>query len=1241
MNTLPYTLLIVDDFAADRELYRRSLLADSRSTYRPIEAESVAEGLKLCQSHAIDGVLLDYMLPDGDGLKFLEALSELYRGDPPPVVMLTGQGNETLAVQAMKLGVQDYLVKHDLTPALLQLTMRTAIDNARLKRQLAQYQERFRVSIDNMRECVSIFSAIRDDAGQIIDFRFDYLNPAALENNRMTAKDLGRKLCEVFPVFSGSGLFEEYCQVVETGEPLIKEELIYEDIFAGEKLRRNYSIHVTKLDDGFVSCWRDETAKRAVEQGLQVANQKIVDIWESMTDAYVTVDRDWRVIYANRAATQIVAQVVNLETAEFLGKSHWELFPSLIGTEIEREYRHALAEGVAVHREIWFEPAQSWFEVHLYPSGEGLGIYFRDITDRRQIETERITAIEERDRFFNLSLDLLAVGNFDGYLARINPAFERLLGFTQAEFMQRPFIEFVHPDDRESTVAGAQSLAQGEMVVNYENRCLCKDGSYRWISWNATPYVQSGVWYGVGRNITDRKRLELERLEATEERDRFFNLSIDLLAIGSFDGEYFLRLNPAWELTLGFTTAELMAESFINFVHPDDRELTLAAAQNLADGMPMISCENRYRCKDGSYRWISWNAIPHAPGRVWYAIGHDITDRKRLELARIAAEQERDRFFNLSIDLLVTLNFDGYFTRVNPAWERALGFSTAELMARPFVEFVHPDDRASTLAAAQEVITGGVLMSFENRYLCKDGSYRWLLWSAIPYPDQNVMYGIAHDITDRKQQEAALRESERKFSAIFEQSFELMGIASLDGVLLEVNQTALDSIAARREDIAGKLFWETPWWHTEQLQQQLQDAIERAGKGEFVRYEVTFPHPSGAMLTTDFSLKPVFDETNSVVTIVAEARDITDRQRAERDLRESQERLQAGIAVAGVGLARFDYATNLVSLSPEAAALYGFAPDVSVVTREQIHETFHPDERAKLEAIIAQVLDPAGEGWFADDHQVVWPNGEVRCLSVRKKVYFDRSGAVHRPSHAILAAIDITDRQQTQSALEERNRELDRFVYVVSHDLKAPLRAVANLSQWIEEDLQGSLSVANQQQMQLLRNRVYRMEATIDGLLEYARIGSVEAASEPVSVAQLVRESIDSIAPPPIFKIAIAQNLPTIYTSRLLLSQVFANTIGNGIKHHDRADGSLHIGIAERGEFYEFAIADDGPGIPPEYHERIFTIFQAVNPQKRTDSTGIGLAIVKKIVEAQGGAIWLESQVGKGTTFYFTWPKRR
>jgi PAS domain S-box-containing protein len=1117
MSTLVQNILIVDDFAADRELYRRYLLADSRSTYHPIEAESVAEGLELCANQQIDAVLLDYMLPDGDGLEFLAALAQRHRDNPPPVVMMTGQGSENIAVRAIKLGAQDYLVKRDLTSELLQLTVRKAIDNHRLRLQLQHVEARFRMTLDNLRECVSIFSAIRDDAGQIIDFRFDYLNPAALENHRMTGKDIGKSLCNVFPAFRTSGLFEEYIQLIETGEPLIKEDLVYEDVFGGERFTRVYSLHATKLDDGFVSCCRDETAQRQADRDLQAADRKIMEIWESMTDAYVTVDRDWRMIYANRAATQIVCQITNLAPSEFLGRSHWELFPSLVGGAIEREYRRALTDGVAVHLENWFEPTGSWFEVHLYPAIEGLGIYFRDITERKRMEAEQTRSQQDRDRFFNLSIDMLAIANFDGYFTRLNPAWEKVLGFTLAELMAQPYLDFIHPDDIENTLAAARGLSVGEVVISFENRYRCKDGSYRWLLWSAMPYTDGGLLYAIGHDITTRKQLELDRFAAEQERDRFFNLSLDLLAVGSFDG-YFVRLNPAFEQILGFTNAELMAAPFSNFLHPDDRERTLSGAQSLVDGQAVVSFENRYRCKDDTYRWVSWNAIPHPPSQAWYAIGHDITERKQME--------------------------------------------------------------------------------------------------------------------------AALQASESKFSAIFEQSFELMGIVSLDGVLLEVNQTALDSIVVRKEDIVGQYFWDTPWWHTEQLQQQLKEAIDRAGNGEFIRYEVQFPHPNGVMLTTDFSLKPVFDDRGRVWTIVAEARDITDRKRAERDLQESQERLQAGIAVAGVGLARFDYATNLVALSPEAAALFGFAPDTSFVTREQIHDTFHPDERAELEEIIAQVINPESTGWFARDRQVVWPNGEVRCLSVRQQVFFDRSGAVARPSYAVLAAIDITERHRDRSALEERNQELDSFVHVVSHDLKAPLRAIANLSRWIEEDLAGSIPAANQEQMTMLRTRVNRMEATIDGLLDYARSGRTEDSIEPVDVSELIAETIDTLASPPTFTIAIAQNLPTLYTKRLLLTQVFTNLIGNAIKHHDRVDGTIHLGIAERPDCYEFAIADDGPGIALEFQERVFNIFQAVNPQNRTDSTGIGLAIVKKIVEAEGGTIRLESEPGRGTIFYFTWPKR-
>ncbi len=327
MATPTYTLLIVEDLPLDREQYRRCLLADPSCTYCLLEAESVEEGLELCQTQAIDAVLLDYMLPDADGLEFIRSLLAQSNGSSPPIVMVTGEGHERIAVRAMKMGAEDYLVKGDLTPKLLQSTLRSAIESARLRLQLQQCRERFKISVDNMLDCFGVYTAIRDEAGQIIDFRFDYLNTAALESNQMTAADIGKRLCEVLPAHCETGLFEEYCRVVETGEPLVKEDLVYSDDFGGQRLTRAYDVRISKLDDGFVASWRDVTARKQAELRLQENNQQVITIWESMTDAYVSLDRDWRIIYANQAAAHVIFQLTNLKPEAFFGKSHWEVFP--------------------------------------------------------------------------------------------------------------------------------------------------------------------------------------------------------------------------------------------------------------------------------------------------------------------------------------------------------------------------------------------------------------------------------------------------------------------------------------------------------------------------------------------------------------------------------------------------------------------------------------------------------------------------------------------------------------------------------------------------------------------------------------------------------------------------------------------------------------------------------------------------------------------------------------------------
>jgi signal transduction histidine kinase len=234
---------------------------------------------------------------------------------------------------------------------------------------------------------------------------------------------------------------------------------------------------------------------------------------------------------------------------------------------------------------------------------------------------------------------------------------------------------------------------------------------------------------------------------------------------------------------------------------------------------------------------------------------------------------------------------------------------------------------------------------------------------------------------------------------------------------------------------------------------------------------------------------------------------------------------------------------------------------------------------------------------------------------------------------------EITDRKRAEAALAERNNELNSFAHTVSHDLKAPLRAISNLSFWIEEDLEGQLPPDTQQQFQLLRTRVKRMESMIDSLLLYARAGRQEAQLETFDLAELLSEIIDSLAPPESFRIEIQPPLPKLTTKRVFLSQVFANLISNAIKHHTSVTGHLHIWAIEHPDCHEFIVTDDGPGIAPEHHEKVFAIFQTFAGKDNNDSTGIGLAIVKKIIETEQGTIRLESSLGQGTTFYVTWPK--
>jgi PAS domain S-box-containing protein len=403
----------------------------------------------------------------------------------------------------------------------------------------------------------------------------------------------------------------------------------------------------------------------------------------------------------------------------------------------------------------------------------------------------------------------------------------------------------------------------------------------------------------------------------------------------------------------------------------------------------------------------------------------------------------------------------------------------------------------------------------------------------------------------------------------------------------------------------------------------------------------------------------IYNSTGEKLGAVVLMRDITAYKQSIA-LQASEELFRHTFEHTPLGFAHVALDGSLLRVNHKFGEIVGYTQaELLATTFQAITEPADLDEDL---ALLAQLVNGEIGEYTLEKRYVhkqghhVWVNLTVALIRSIAPV-----GELGTPQYFLAAIKDITDRKQlellnkTQTAdlkrlnnslmlvqqqLQERNQELDRFVSIAAHDLKAPLRAIANLSEWIEEDLQEQIPGENPQ-LRLLRQRVKRMDTLIDGLLRYSRAGKAELATETVDVAKILAETIDSLAPPSGFEIIIVNSMPILHTKRLLLNQVFANLISNAIKHHDCPHGRIEITVEDLGDRHQFSIADDGPGIPEgESRKRIFEIFQTLNPVKdSTENTGIGLALVKKIVEGEGGKIWLDNECIKGCRFSFTWLK--
>lgn len=396
----------------------------------------------------------------------------------------------------------------------------------------------------------------------------------------------------------------------------------------------------------------------------------------------------------------------------------------------------------------------------------------------------------------------------------------------------------------------------------------------------------------------------------------------------------------------------------------------------------------------------------------------------------------------------------------------------------------------------------------------------------------------------------------------------------------------------------------------------------------------------GSEFPVEVSLSPL--QTGQGLSLVmATIHDITRRKQAEAALQESEARMRAIVDTAVDAIATIDERGIIERFNPSAERLFGYS--TAEVAGRNVSMLMPSPFREQHDGYLARYLQ----------------TGERRIIGIGREVVGLRKDGTVFPMELSVAEMhlggrrmftgmvrDITERkhadEQRARLLQEiasANEELTSFAYVVSHDLKAPLRAIGALADWLSTDYADKFDDEGKEHMRLLISRVHRMGALIDGILQYSRVGRVKEALAEVDLDALVRGVIDLLAPPPAISVTIDDALPTVRAEPARMAQLFQNLISNAIKYMDKPAGRIHIGCAADGAQWRFSVADNGPGIEERHFERIFQLFQTLAPRDRIESTGVGLALVRKIVELYGGQVWIESTLGAGSTFSFTLPR--
>ncbi|MFH6970841.1 PAS domain S-box protein [Flavobacterium petrolei] len=513
-----------------------------------------------------------------------------------------------------------------------------------------------------------------------------------------------------------------------------------------------------------------------------------------------------------------------------------------------------------------------------------IGGIFTDISERKKLE-ESFTAAE---KFFTMSVDMMIISSMEKFV-KVNPAVSKTLGYSEEELLRKNFLEFTHPDDIEITKKEVQKLQTGAASIKFENRYICKDGSIKWLVWSVFPDVKSGLLYAVASDITDKKEIE----NALNVANTFFYMSFDMFVV--IKDENFVKVNPAFTRILGYDPQEIINKPFLSFIHPDDTAIFMDGVKKLRISDSVVTHRVRERLKDGSYKWFDWTSTIDIQTGIIYAVARDVSEL----IANEESLKIANMFFDMAFDIL-TVAKEEHFIKINPAFTKTLGYNQYDMDRIKFIDLIHPDDKQTASEILQRHLKGESVVNFRTRFLCKDGSFKWLDWNSNIDVKNGVFYSVARNVTElvelENEQQTAIEnlyENEEKLRLIVKNISEGIIVANADKKIIMANNMANEIFGIEEDDkISTNLsnHFELYFPDEKTIFPSQNLPMERALSGEVTTdVEIILWNPvAQEKKRVLISGRPLVDQNNTVVAAVVTIKDISKYKQMEEDLKESE-----------------------------------------------------------------------------------------------------------------------------------------------------------------------------------------------------------------------------------------------------------------------------------------------------------------------------------------------------------------